>query len=54
MNTQGQNELDTFIPLGTAFLLVVAATCPKVLERAASRMGRNTRLADHAGEEETA
>lgn len=27
-----RTETDTFIPLGTAFLLVVAAACPKVLE----------------------
>lgn len=46
-----ENELDTFMPVGEAFLLVVAATCPKVLEKVASRMGSDTRLADHAGEE---
>lgn len=28
-----ETELDTFIPLGTAFLLVVAATCGRTLER---------------------
>ena len=49
-----ETELDTFTPVGLAFIAVVAAAAPKVLERVASRMGRNTRLADHAGEEETA
>lgn len=54
MSHRTEIELDTFLPVGDAFLLVVAATCGRTLERVASRMGRDTRLADHAGEEETA
>lgn len=38
-----ETELDTFIPLGTAFLLVVAAACPKVLERVLATEGGSRR-----------
>lgn len=49
-----ENELDKFMPVGEAFLLVVAATCPRLLERVQAGLGGGTRPADHAGEEETA
>lgn len=51
---ENETQLDFFLPVGTGFALVVAGLAPTVLEKVASRMGRNTRLADHAGEEETA
>ena len=33
MNTQDETQLDCFVSLGDAFLLVVAATCGRTLER---------------------
>lgn len=46
-----RTETDTFIPLGTAFLLVVAATCPKVLERVLATEGGSRRQLAIRGEE---
>lgn len=46
-----ENGLDTARPIGDHFALVVAAIAPVVLVKVASRMGRDTRLADHAAEE---
>jgi hypothetical protein len=51
MNHRDETQTDCFIALGDAFLLVVAATCSKVLERVQAGLGGGTRPADHAGEE---
>lgn len=42
MNTE-ETELDTFTPVGTCFLLVVAATCAGVLERKLATEGGSRR-----------
>lgn len=53
MHTQEQTELDcTFIALGDAFLLVVAATCGRALERVLATAGGDCRQLVTRREEE--